>query len=1519
MALILYSSGPIEKGIYMDFFKLSVKFLFKFFTRLIFWSVLLCILVFGLLQLPFVQTYLAGEATSYLSKKTKYPITIGEVSIRWLDIATLKEVKVKDLQGNQMIDVPELTVDFYLPDFFSKRDLWLDEVILNKANVRLVVDKSGNINMDDFVIAISNLSESTDTTHSDNHAKFGIKHIKLLESYFSYNELQNDSIKDGIDYLHFGLTKLKGDAYDFFILGDTISLNTKALSATDEATKWHIQSLTANFLYCKKAMAFRKLEGLMGNSIIRNELIFNYDSPGDMGDFVDKVKITANLDSSILHTHDLALFAPGLKKYHDILAISGKYKGTIKKCRVRDFDLYFGTHSHVKGAVSLEGLPNFDGTFINFAIEPSHINNIDLSQYIDNDITDQTIQRLGFINFNGHFQGFTNNFVADGSFSTLLGDFESDISLQLAKKSADSKYKGQLVTHDFDLGILIDQPEIIQKLDMNGSIEGRGFKLNEGKIAIKADIPRIGINAYNYKNIKVNGKLEKESFKGFLSIKDPNLVFTAEGEVDLRNDKNLFNVVAGVEKIDLKQLGYSQTAFTIQTQLNVDFEGLEPDKIVGHAQFSKAEITYGNKDLIVDSLYVSSQKDSAGFRDFQLQSDFVRVDAKGNFEFTKLVSDAKALINEYKISLQNNKAQIKKYYQKKNNKAPEKYNINYKIDLSDINPLLTLFYPELTLSPGTQIEGNFSTGKNTIFALNTKIKNLTYNSYAFHNTSVDFNTSKLYNDASILASCYINSSKQELAKAAETEKLAIEAVWFNDHIEFENSVRQYKADNYANLKGDLFFYEDRMEMKLKPSNLQVLDKNWHFASENLITFREHEINFSNLKLENSFHFISLDGNISKDPEKELKLSIQDFDITILNPLVNSKLQGNANGYAILKDIYKNIYIDSQLSVEELVIDKFLIGDIDGKAIWDNYVQKLKINYGITRFNDEILTLSGTYDPNDKINAFDLHIELNDTDLQILEPFIKDDLSKISGKAKGSLALSGTLNTPLLKGEVNISNGKFKYNYLNTNYSFNDKIYFFENEIGVRNLNLYDDNGNAAVIKGGVFHDGFKNFVIDVSGRMRNFKVLQTTIKEGSSFYGTAIVSGNFNLGGTFKNIIIKADAKSEAGTKIYIPVSSSSEVGDEEYINFVSAKLKDTVNAAPVSKLDLSGVVLDFNLDVTTDAYCEIIFDIRTGDIIRGSGNGRIKMEIDTKGSFNMFGDLIIEKGFYNFTLPGIGFVNKEFSVKQGGRISWNGDPYEANLDLKATYDQYASLKPILQLEDNELDMPAYNQRFPVTVILGLTGSLLAPQIDLNIDLKEYPTSFGPKGVLAFLSKIRTDEQELNRQAFSLIVLKRLQPAGSFSGAQGSAISSLSEFLSNQLSYWVSQVDENLEFDLNVNTLDANAYANFQWRMSYSLLKGRLKITRNNNINANNTQSQNLIGEWTIEYWLSNDGRFRVKMYNRNTQNALANIGNSNNTMAGFSLLHTQSFNNIGELLRGRRKKKNDDEAPKDKDQLKPL
>ena len=135
----------------------------------------------------------------------------------------------------------------------------------------------------------------------------------------------------------------------------------------------------------------------------------------------------------------------------------------------------------------------------------------------------------------------------------------------------------------------------------------------------------------------------------------------------------------------------------------------------------------------------------------------------------------------------------------------------------------------------------------------------------------------------------------------------------------------------------------------------------------------------------------------------------------------------------------------------------------------------------------------------------------------------------------------------------------------------------------------------------------------------------------------------------------------------------------------------------------------------------------------------------------------------------------------------------------------------------------------------------------------------------------------------------------------------MSELLSNQLSYWLTQVDQNLEIDLDLGTLDQEAFNTFQLRLSYSFLNGRLRVTRDGTFTNQYRTSDNIsgiAGDWTVDYLLTPDGKFKVKMYSRSNFNQLTNsLGTQNAVTTGVSLLHTQNFNEIKDLWQSAREK----------------
>ena len=157
----------------------------------------------------------------------------------------------------------------------------------------------------------------------------------------------------------------------------------------------------------------------------------------------------------------------------------------------------------------------------------------------------------------------------------------------------------------------------------------------------------------------------------------------------------------------------------------------------------------------------------------------------------------------------------------------------------------------------------------------------------------------------------------------------------------------------------------------------------------------------------------------------------------------------------------------------------------------------------------------------------------------------------------------------------------------------------------------------------------------------------------------------------------------------------------------------------------------------------------------------------------------------------------------------------------------------------------------------------------------------------------------------SLIVFNRFSEEGIVNIGGRTASQNVSQLLSNQFSQLVAQLDENLEIDLDLADLSEEAFNTFQLRLSYTFLDGRLRVTREGGV-TNLVDVNSIAGDWTAEYLLTSDGRYKVKVYSRNNLDLARSIisqGNTTNT-TGASLTQTTSFNSFREFFTGVNRKR---------------
>ncbi len=1495
-----------------------IKFrVLKWLRRIVFYglyaTLVFFIVGFSVLQIPAVQKSLLSRITRGFSDVSGFDIQFDRFYLLWYDRLEITGLRIEDPQHHSMIEADKLFINFSLSSLYENQDINLDAVSLTGGIVNLVSipasDSTKDLNINIFIEEIN--KQFASGGGGGKSPKINMGEVLVNQSEFSYNQNEKDSIQNGFDYNHFRVALDEGNLDNFKIIGDTIEFQVGSLQIKDYKTQLTIKQLSTFFRISQGGMEFLGLNLNANKSHISDTIIFKYKSQADLSDFNSKVNMEVHFKNTRLYPEDLALFTSGIEKLKEPLLLNGEFKGKVNHFVFRPMQVTLGS-STVTGSLEMDGLPEIRETFINARLTPSVVYMRDIAFLLPESFR-SNLGPLNKVQLKGNFLGFVNDFVADGDLMTPYGEVQSDINLKVAETNIQqSSYSGNLKLFDFALGKFINDTVKFQAVTLSGKITGKGFTKESADFTLMGDIASIGLRGYNYSKIHSNARFAKQYFQGDLTIDDPNLQVTMKGSIDLRHGKDLINIEAKLDTALLHELNLSKEKIFLQSYIDINSRGLTLDSIVGDALFKKTLVQFRDESIRIDSIRVISENED-GNRSLSLRSSMLDLSLKGDFYYSSLFNDLEKLIREFILNIKNDPVAIREYYQSKR-KTDQAYNAVIVADIHNVDPIFQVLDLEVHASPETHIKGEFSNDVTSNLHVYSKLDTLIINGQEFDDNEFEFDGSKVRDSTQVLAQLTVSSNAQQLNKAVHTRDLFFEGIWNKDHIDITFDIDQVGYDNSIRSRSEIDFLADSTKIKILPSRIKILGENWIINDRNYTLVKGSEWSIHHLGIGYKEQSVKVDGDISHDPSRILKVDIRQFGMSFFNFFSTEKFNGLLNANIMQRDLYANVYIENQLTIDSLTVNDFLVGDVKGNNTRDTESDHFNIDLTVDRLSNRIVDIKGYYDPGDSQSPLHTKAILEKANLKLIEPVIKDIFSQLDGTLTGVYDIRGTFGSPQITGEAIIENGQLMINYLKTVYKVSGTIGMMPEKVMFNNFILTDVFQNKGKLGGYVAHRGFSKMRIDLDATFVNFQVLNTTIKDNTLFYGQAFSTGNLNIIGPVSNLKISANARTNKNTRLSIPIGGTATEERKDFIQFsnFTDSLKKKIVRKETFKRELTGLTLDLNIDVTPDAYAEIIFDIKSGDIIRGRGRGDISLRIDTKGEFNMFGVMEFTEGAYNFTLYDI--INKEFIIKPGSKISWYGDPYEGVLNITASYRQLASMGPILA-DQTLINEPNIRRKYPVEVLLKLDGPMLSPQLVFDLESKDLPDNVVVEGKppvrLKFefnAFKAKLDEQELKRQVFSLIILRRLSSPDAFSTG-GSLYNSVSELLSNQLSYWLSQVDQNLEIDLDLGTLDQEAFNTFQLRLSYSFLNGRLRVTRDGsfgNSQTNRSELSTITGDWTVDYLLTPDGKFKVKMYSRTSVNQLQSSLNTQTAAitTGVSLLYTQNFNEFKELLRSARDKR---------------
>ncbi|MDD5570506.1 MAG: translocation/assembly module TamB [Bacteroidales bacterium] len=1446
-----------------------------------------------------VQTYVSQRIASYLSKELKTEIKIGGVDISYFLNIVLENIEIKDQHKNILFSSKKLYVKI---DEISiaRRKINFNKIRFKDAGINLRKYRADTVFNYQFIVDYFS-PKSKDTTKEKLWEvlcrNFEFENSSLKYCIDKYITSEKNSECKLVDFNDIDLKNLNLKIHNIKTAGDTVFADIKNISLI-EKSGFKLNEFSSTIKFYSDGFDVNDIKIKTPQSNLSLNASFGFKSSADFNDFERKVKIKSIIKEAGICFGDIGYFAKELCNSKNIVKLSGELSGRISDFKGKNIDIQYGSSTHFYGNIQLTGLPYSDETFMFMTIKELITSKRDLEKF---DMPSQSGQfhvvlpdyfnSMGDIKYVGKLTGFFNDFVSNGKLYTNLGMVSTDLELGNVYEADNMKYNGHLKLDNFDIGKFMDYKKWVGRISMDAKIKGKSFDPDKMSAEITANIGNIEFNGYNYKNILASGDVSKRKFNGNLNIRDNNINLDFSGQIDYSQQLPVFDFKSSVANANLKRLNLiksdSINPVIANSSIRFNFTGNTLDNIRGLIEIENTKYIQNGRDYEMDKLFIKTSEDN-GTRKVEILSDFVDANIEGIFKFRNLPNSIVKVFNKF----------LPSYHIKVLNKADQNTyeDIAFNIDVINAEPLSDIFFPSFRIAPQTSIFGYYNSQTN-LLAGNIKSPEIVYNQQKAVNLKADINIKEK------TLSINTNCSKLFLSNNIFVENFSITSHSRNDSLGFDINWQKHDSTmNMGNIKGIACFKsKSKIDLSVFPSNIIINDSVWQLKEKKLISIDSSYVHIDNLIFSSNLQKLNFNGIISKNPKDSLFVDFTNFNIANLNPVIKSSgyvLSGTLSGKTSLSDLYSTLNLNSDIIVRDLIINQDALGVAYLKSTWNTKTKSLNVDATAMRGNLKTFNLEGYYYPAGEKLDFD--ITLDKLKLQMFKKYVTDVFSDMRGEASGKLKLKGTLSNPDLSGKLLFQRTFLRVDYTNAGYSFANEIGIAKNKFIFENIEIFDSLGNKAVLNGKITHNNFKDFKFDLNIDAKKFVCLNTNMYQNNLYYGKGFFTGIIEIKGTPQNVDINITGKTEKGTRFFIPLTETSESYDNSFITF---ETKDSsVKTQQQYEVNLAGIKLNFDLNVTPEAEVFIIFDARSGDIMRGKGSGDMKFLIDTKGDFNMYGNYIIEEGDYLFTLQNL--INKKFHIEKGGTLKWNGDPYDAEINIEAIY----KVRTTLSVLEQTFDSTKRNERVPVECKIFMKDKLFNPTISFDVGFPTLTDDESDK----YKAIIQPD---MNYQIISLLALNSfVTPSnmrGKFSENQASgtkygvgAKANSSELLSNQLNNWLSQISK--DFDIGVNYRPGDQLNNdeVQVALSTQIFNDRVSVDGNFGVAGNKDKNaSNIVGDVNIEAKLTEEGGLRVKAFNKTNSSNDIIYKNAPYTQ-GIGLFYRKEFDTLREMLKRKKEKK---------------
>ena len=1424
-----------------------------------------------------VQNYFAQQLAQQLSKDLNTKVEIGYVEVDFLRNIHVERLRIYDQSKDTLIEARQIEARLTKVDWKS-HSIELSSVVIYKPRVKNGYHtEEGPLNIDFFSDYLNPPSDPND--HSEGW-DFGINDVKIVDGYYQFFNIRQRSSDPYFDPDNMILSNIDAEMDSLTFGHPWFTVNIKSMTFK-ERSGLNIVKGAARVVIDKKQILASNLLLETPCSILGDRFEMRYNSMRDFRDIFHKVTFDIRLRKSKFCLEELIAFHPWFKDRNLPLFVNAHAEGPLAALVLKKFTFESLTdQTLLKGSGILTSLQDLDNFEYRLELDDSRLAVADLIDVVYELDSIDFVKKFEALDIGATIIGGLTSFGFDGDLDAGPGHFSGHLAFDFPESIDAMSYDVEGKLGQWDLGMFAGNGLDAFVNDANILITGEGLTVD--LLNTEADIHLIDYTVLgrHLTDVKLTGEFDKSQFHLNVESDDARFAFVASATV-FDWDKNLsMDADLSASNVEFENVGLDKVPLILSGSASLIYGG-------GDAQNTNATIEV--RQLVADHGSVryfcnSQQLVQSASEGIQFSGDWLNGNISSGFD----PSDAMNIGEHFVYTLLPNR------FAAPNSFAPRDFSFDLQLIQTD---WLSSFVDRTLQSGPINLVGHFGSQHRDVDVVLGPM-DLSWQGAEWHRLKLAINANTDGAASLLLNAKDLNYGETKYDRFALEGKLrdGILDVGFDLHD---------RQDRYnVNLGSQSNVKLDSLPTNIKAANFYINKEPWQLDQESQLSLGGgNRLKVKKLMVNNSRHFVELHGVLSEMLSDTFTVEVGNITPELLSPFFPhgtfDSMQFHLGGRVRIAAALGQAKIVGESYLNDLVYLGYRYGSFDLKVAQRTMDKVLDLDLVARRGVLKNTSFRGRLkfggdDPG--LNA-DLFIP-EGTTIGILTPFLSGIATTESGTIGGNVRIEGPMKDLIMQGDLKARDVMMKVDYLGTKYRFDDADFLVKsNGIFTRYpIQIYGKLKKGKAKATFAFtHNHFRDLALDLNVYdAQKIRIIETTEADNDLFYGTAWGNGSCRVWGPLDKINIKMDMTPSENSKLsilYPTLNTNSVAGNIVFRNHFGKVVGNSK-----SKKSSSGMGnIDLMIRATPDLETEFLIDKRLGDMIKGRGTGDIRILYDENERFFLNGQYTIKSGLYVFSLPGINLLTKKITLTEGGKITWVGDPYDANLALSGKIEKRISPAQLMVGSGN-----ASSTNYPPTLIvsvLNINGSLMRPQIGFDLQAPELALSAGSNSdVNAVIQRIRQDKDETMRQAIALLIFGNFLPPSFSSGnptsgnvvsGAGVAGNSVSNIASNVVNDIFQKYGIKTKIQVNIDDVRRNSgttsntqvFVNSEWNLS-----DRLKL----NLNYDPTVAVLVNGaavplNFNLEYSTRNEN-WRLKMFSRSNNLLLQQSGSITNGVSGNTL-----------------------------------